>query len=619
MKAVVSRRRPPRRRADRGVRRGARRDRRRARPDPGALHRRPPRRRRGPPGRAGARGATCAPGYDLDGRARRAVRRPRCARTRTRSCSSRARRCSATARCVVLAGHPEPYDARAARARRASWAWQDRVRFAGLRPDDADLEALWRARRRAPRSRPAPRASGCRCWRRCRAACRWRARDIPVLREVAGGLARTSRPTIPQGAADADHRGAARRRRGAAAAAWARALHVAGGRARHLGGVRARCDHVGLNLVFLVPGQTGGMEVYARELTRRAARRATACASPRSSTARRRPEDSRRGATVVVPRRRHAAASSGCAASSSYLPRARATGRAATSCTRSPPRRPVRGRFARVTTIHDLNYKLVPDAHFGLRGLGMRVLVPAAARRSHRDRRRLGVDPRRPRRAPRVAPEKIDVVPLGRGRRPRAGHAASASCASGSALGDRPRRAQRQRQAPAQEPRAAARRARRDPRRAAAGAGRARATRRPRGGAARARRGAGRGGRRALGRPGCPTPTSRACTRSPRCVVVPLALRGLRAAGAGGHAARGARRVLGPRLAARGRRRRRAALRPRPTRPRSRAALERLLGDDGAARPACASAGRAQAAAFSWERTAELTAAVYERALSERP
>ena len=38
----------------------------------------------------------------------------------------------------------------------------------------------------------------------------------------------------------------------------------------------------------------------------------------------------------------------------------------------------------RVTTIHDLNYKLVPDAHFGLRALGMRVLVPASARRSHR-------------------------------------------------------------------------------------------------------------------------------------------------------------------------------------------------------------------------------------------
>ncbi|MCW3014786.1 MAG: glycosyltransferase family 1 protein, partial [Solirubrobacterales bacterium] len=45
---------------------------------------------------------------------------------------------------------------------------------------------------------------------------------------------------------------------------------------------------------------------------------------------------------------------------------------------------PLRGRFKRVTTIHDLNNAKDPDTHFGLRGLGMRVLVPAAARRSHR-------------------------------------------------------------------------------------------------------------------------------------------------------------------------------------------------------------------------------------------
>jgi glycosyltransferase involved in cell wall biosynthesis len=74
---------------------------------------------------------------------------------------------------------------------------------------------------------------------------------------------------------------------------------------------------------------------------------------------------------------------------------------------------PLYGRFARVTTIHDLNYKLVPASHFGLRGAGMRVLVPAAARRSHRLLtgsestrsdlvRHLG-----------VPPEKIDVAPHG--------------------------------------------------------------------------------------------------------------------------------------------------------------------------------------------------------------
>lgn len=68
--------------------------------------------------------------------------------------------------------------------------------------------------------------------------------------------------------------------------------------------------------------------------------------------------------------------------------------------------------MVRVTTIHDLNYKLVPDTHFGVRGLGMRALVPLAARRS----RRLLVDADSTREdlhehlgTPR---EKVDVVPL---------------------------------------------------------------------------------------------------------------------------------------------------------------------------------------------------------------
>lgn len=83
---------------------------------------------------------------------------------------------------------------------------------------------------------------------------------------------------------------------------------------------------------------------------------------------------------------------------------------------------PLRGRFARVVTIHDLIYARFPDAHAGIRDRGMRVLVPAAARRSARviaDSQStrddlvelLALDPRR-----------IDVVPLGLGaiRRARA-------------------------------------------------------------------------------------------------------------------------------------------------------------------------------------------------------
>ncbi len=76
---------------------------------------------------------------------------------------------------------------------------------------------------------------------------------------------------------------------------------------------------------------------------------------------------------------------------------------------------PLWGRFRRVVTVHDLIYARFPDAHAGLRDKGMRVLVPAAVRRSNRvmaDSQStrldlialLGVDP-----------DRVDVVPLGLG------------------------------------------------------------------------------------------------------------------------------------------------------------------------------------------------------------
>ena len=45
---------------------------------------------------------------------------------------------------------------------------------------------------------------------------------------------------------------------------------------------------------------------------------------------------------------------------------------------------PVWGAFRRVVTIHDLIYRIYPEAHFGLRAKGISLLVPLAARRSHR-------------------------------------------------------------------------------------------------------------------------------------------------------------------------------------------------------------------------------------------
>jgi glycosyltransferase involved in cell wall biosynthesis len=174
--------------------------------------------------------------------------------------------------------------------------------------------------------------------------------------------------------------------------------------------------HVGLNLIYLVPDETGGPEIYARELIpalRRVApevrftafinREAAAAGGPWIDEVEhvRMPLRAAnrfnwvRGEQLMLPRsaRRHGV---------DLVHSLANTG-------------PTGGRFARVTTIHDLLYLVVPEAHFGLRGMGMRVLVPAAARRSDRviaisKSTRDDVVARL-----RVPAERIDVVPQGIG------------------------------------------------------------------------------------------------------------------------------------------------------------------------------------------------------------
>jgi glycosyltransferase involved in cell wall biosynthesis len=99
---------------------------------------------------------------------------------------------------------------------------------------------------------------------------------------------------------------------------------------------------------------------------------------------------------------------------------------------------PLRGRLPGVTTIHDLNYRKLPDAHFGVRGLGMRVLVPAAARRARRvlvdavsTRDDLVADLG-------VSAEKIDVVPLGVAAPPQPPADAARRARERFGLGERP-------------------------------------------------------------------------------------------------------------------------------------------------------------------------------------
>jgi glycosyltransferase involved in cell wall biosynthesis len=165
---------------------------------------------------------------------------------------------------------------------------------------------------------------------------------------------------------------------------------------------------VGLNLAFLAPGEQGGMETYARELARAlAARDELELVLLANRLIDEDWPDVDRIVLPVDPRRRV----EWVLGDHVHVPRA--AKRAGVEVVHSlASTGPSSGRFARVTTIHDLNYKLVPDTHFGLRGAGMRVLVPLAARRSHR----LLVDAESTRedlvRHLHVAWEKIDVAPL---------------------------------------------------------------------------------------------------------------------------------------------------------------------------------------------------------------
>lgn len=143
--------------------------------------------------------------------------------------------------------------------------------------------------------------------------------------------------------------------------------------------------HIGLNLVYLVPGETGGMETYARELipalvrerpdahiTAFVNREAAKVGGPWNDLVDRVrvPVNSRRRAEWVLGEQL-------------LLPRM-ATRRDIDVLHSLASTAPASGSFRRVVTIHDLIYRIYPEAHFGVRSAAMRVLVPVAARRSDR-------------------------------------------------------------------------------------------------------------------------------------------------------------------------------------------------------------------------------------------
>ena len=194
--------------------------------------------------------------------------------------------------------------------------------------------------------------------------------------------------------------------------------------------------HIGLNLIFLVPGETGGMEVAARELipallaAAPAGMRFTAFVNREAAAASDGPWGELLPAVTVPVNARNRV--QWVLGEQTLLPRLAA--REGVDLVHSlASTAPLWGRFRRVVTVHDLIYARFPEAHAGIRDKGMRVLVPQAARRSDR----VIADSQSTRddlvELLGVAPERIDVVPLGLGSRPARGAAGGArACARAS-------------------------------------------------------------------------------------------------------------------------------------------------------------------------------------------
>jgi glycosyltransferase involved in cell wall biosynthesis len=142
--------------------------------------------------------------------------------------------------------------------------------------------------------------------------------------------------------------------------------------------------HIGLNLVFLVPGATGGMEVVARELIPALAAQAPADTRFTAFVSRDGGEGPWRElmpvVTVPVSGRNPLARVLG---EQLLLPRMAA--REGVDLVHSLGNTgPLRGRFRRVVSVYDLIYARVPESSTRLRERGVRLLVPAAVRRSDR-------------------------------------------------------------------------------------------------------------------------------------------------------------------------------------------------------------------------------------------
>ncbi len=175
--------------------------------------------------------------------------------------------------------------------------------------------------------------------------------------------------------------------------------------------------HIGFNLVYLMPGRTGGMETVARELIP-----AIAAARPDwrlTVFAGRDAQDVegpwRDAVTDWITLPATATNRAQWVGAEQFLLPTRAH-RAGVDLLHSlGATSPLRGSFTRVVSIYDFNYKILPESHNRVLGAGLDMLIRWGSQRSDRiitcsDNTRndavrfLGIEP-----------ERIDTVPLGLG------------------------------------------------------------------------------------------------------------------------------------------------------------------------------------------------------------
>jgi glycosyltransferase involved in cell wall biosynthesis len=197
--------------------------------------------------------------------------------------------------------------------------------------------------------------------------------------------------------------------------------------------------HVGLNLVFLVPGEMSGPETYARELipalvAERPELRITAFINREAAAERSGPWRDLHSVVVPVHARRRTSWMIGEQQLLPVLAR-RARVDLVHSLVNTAP---AWGSFRRVLTIQDVIYRLYPDAHARVRTLALRMLVPLSARRAHRIIVPSASTKRDVERLLRIPQTKIDLVPHGLGVPPADEWEPEATLRSRYALGGAP-------------------------------------------------------------------------------------------------------------------------------------------------------------------------------------